>query len=93
MAVIGPASKREDRLTGLHANTQIPKFVALCQYELTGEPWLKTASKFFWETVVNERSYVIGGNSLGEYFTAKEKLSQAWARTPARLATPIVCSS
>ena len=27
MAVIGPASKREDRLTGLHANTQIPKFV------------------------------------------------------------------
>ena len=27
MAVLGPASKREDRLTGLHANTQIPKFV------------------------------------------------------------------
>ncbi|MGA2257249.1 MAG: beta-L-arabinofuranosidase domain-containing protein [Thermoguttaceae bacterium] len=78
MAVIGPASKREDRLTGLHANTQIPKFVGTArQYELTGEPWLKTASAFFWETVVNERSYVIGGNSLGEFFTAKGKLSQA----------------
>ena len=24
MAVIGPASQRQDRLTGLHANTQIP---------------------------------------------------------------------
>ncbi|MGO9112863.1 MAG: glycoside hydrolase family 127 protein, partial [Thermoguttaceae bacterium] len=78
MAVIGPASKREDRLTGLHANTQIPKFVGTArEYELTGEPWLKTASTFFWETVVNERSYVIGGNSLGEFFTSKEKLSQA----------------
>ncbi len=78
MAVIGPASKREDRLTGLHANTQIPKFVGTArQYEMTGEPWLRTASTFFWETVVNERSYVIGGHSLGEYFTAKEKLSEA----------------
>ena len=78
MAVIGPASKREDRLTGLHANTQIPKFIgAAREYELTGEPWLKTASMFFWETVVNERSYVIGGNSLGEFFTPKENLSQA----------------
>ena len=26
-AVLGPASRREDRLTGLHANTQIPKFI------------------------------------------------------------------
>ena len=45
MAVIGPASKREDRLTGLHANTQIPKFVgAARQYELTGDEWLQTAA-------------------------------------------------
>src|SRR5208283_4425364 len=74
----GPASKREDRLTGLHANTQIPKFIgAARQYELTGKPWLKTAATFFWETVVRERSYVIGGHSLGEFFTPKDKLSQA----------------
>jgi DUF1680 family protein len=77
-AVLGPASRREDRLTGLHANTQIPKFIgAARQYELTGEPGPRTASAFFWETVVRERSYVIGGHSLGEYFTPKEKLSQA----------------
>jgi len=78
MEVIGPASKREDNLTGKHANTQIPKFVGTArQYELTGEDSLKTASTFFWDTVVKERSYVIGGNSIGEFFSEKERLSQA----------------
>ncbi|MDH4241427.1 MAG: glycoside hydrolase family 127 protein, partial [Phycisphaerae bacterium] len=78
MAVIGPASKREDKLTGLHANTQVPKFIGTArQYELTGQEWLKTASTFFWDTVVNERSYVIGGHSDGEHFSPKEKLSEA----------------
>jgi DUF1680 family protein len=78
MAVIGPASKREDKLTGLHANTQIPKFIGTArQYELTGEDWLKTASIFFWDTVVKERSYVIGGHSDGERFSPKERLSEA----------------
>jgi hypothetical protein len=78
MAVIGPASERQDRLTGLHANTQIPKFVGTArQYELTGQEWLKTASVFFWDTVVKERSYVIGGHSDGEGFSPKERLSEA----------------
>jgi len=78
MAVIGPASRREDKLTGLHANTQVPKFIGTArQHELTGQAWLKTASAFFWDTVVNERSYVIGGHSDGERFTPKEKLSEA----------------
>ncbi|MCY2986826.1 MAG: glycoside hydrolase family 127 protein, partial [Planctomycetota bacterium] len=78
LAVIGPASQREDKLTGLHANTQIPKFVGTArEYELTGEDGLKTASTFFWDTVAKERSYVIGGHSDGEHFSPKEKLSQA----------------
>jgi uncharacterized protein len=79
MAVLGPASNRQDKLTGLHANTQIPKFVgAAREYELTGQDWLKTASLFFWDTVVKERSYVIGGHSDGEGFSPKEKLSEAF---------------
>jgi DUF1680 family protein/alpha-L-arabinofuranosidase len=78
MAVIGPASQRQDKLTGLHANTQIPKFIGTArEYELTGQDWLKTASLFFWNTVANERSYVIGGHSDGEMFSPKEKLSEA----------------
>jgi DUF1680 family protein len=79
MAVLGPASHREDKLTGLHANTQIPKFVGTArQYELTGQDWLETASLFFWDTVVKERSYVIGGHSDGEGFSPKERLSEAF---------------
>lgn len=78
LAVIGPAEERQDKLTGLHANTQIPKFVGVArQYELTGDAQLKTAAEFFWETVVHERSYVIGGHSDGEHFSPKERLSEA----------------
>jgi len=78
LEIIGPAAKRVDDLTGKHANTQIPKFIGTArEYELTGEDSLKKASSFFWDTVVNERSYVIGGHSSGEMFSAKEKLSQA----------------
>lgn len=79
--VIDPAENQEDKLTGLHANTQIPKFIGTArQYELTGDPVLKTASLFFWNTVTKERSYVIGGHSDGEMFSPKEKLSQALGR-------------
>jgi uncharacterized protein len=78
-ALVGPASKHVDNLTGKHANTQIPKFVgAAREYELTGDPTLKSASTFFWETVARERSYVIGGHSDGEMFTPKERLSTAF---------------
>lgn len=76
--VLDPAEQEQDKLTGLHANTQIPKFIGNArQYELTGEPPLKTAALFFWNTVANERSYVIGGHSNGEMFSPKEQLSKA----------------
>jgi uncharacterized protein len=76
--VLDPAENQEDKLTGLHANTQIPKFIGNArQYELTGDTQWRTAAQFFWNTVVNERSYVIGGHSDGEMFSAKERLSQA----------------
>ena len=76
--VIDPAEHQEDKLTGLHANTQIPKFIGTArQYELTGDAALETASIFFWNTVTKERSYVIGGHSNGEMFSPKERLSEA----------------
>ncbi|MGC8639968.1 MAG: beta-L-arabinofuranosidase domain-containing protein [Isosphaeraceae bacterium] len=77
-AVLGPAAQRRDTLTGLHANTQIPKFIGTArEYELSGKRSLQTASLFFWNTVVKERSYVIGGHSDGEMFSPKETLSRA----------------
>lgn len=75
--VIGPAQLGQDNLTGLHANTQIPKFIGLArQYELTGAEPLRAAAEFFWRTVVKNRSYVIGGHSDGEMFVDTNRLSQ-----------------
>lgn len=64
-----PLSKGEDNLTSLHANTQIPKIIgALEVYKNGGEDYLYSAAEFFWDTVVNNRSYAIGGHGVGEHF-------------------------
>lgn len=75
-AVLDPAVNGEDRLTGLHANTQIPKFIGMARlYELTGDKSSRKGCEFFWNVVTKERSYVIGGNSDNESFSPKERLS------------------
>lgn len=82
--VIGPAMVKQDPMANrqLHANTQIPKFVGTArEYELTGDFALKTAATTFWNVVVSNRSYVIGGNSDGEAFTATNRLSQMGPKT------------
>jgi uncharacterized protein len=80
--VVDPLEAGNDRLTGVHANTQIPKFIGLArQYELTGETNLEDGARNFWETVVNNRTYVIGGNSDGEMFTATNRISQMGPNT------------
>jgi uncharacterized protein len=80
--VVDPLEAGDDKLTGLHANTQIPKFIGLArQYELTGDASLEAGAKNFWETVVHHRSYVIGGNSDGEMFTATNRLSRMGGST------------
>ena len=76
-AVLDPLAKRQDKLTGLHANTQFPKVLgAARQYELTGDASLRTVAEFFWEVVTRDRSYVTGGNSDGEHFTPLGELSK-----------------
>ena len=67
--VLEPLSNRENCLTGLHANTQVPKVIGSARiYELTGDEKFKTIADFFWETVVNHYTYANGGNSAEEYF-------------------------
>lgn len=81
-AFLDPLARGEDRLTGLHANTQFPKVIGLArQYDLTGTHSHRTAAEFFWKTVTEERSYVIGGNSDGEIFSPKEELSRHLSST------------
>ena len=67
----------KDSLAGIHANTQIPKAVGEARaYELTGNRKSADIATFFWNTVVNDHSYVTGGNSDKEVFSQPRKLSE-----------------
>lgn len=79
--VFPPLVRGEDELAGLHANTQIPKIIgAARQYELTGKDSLRQIATFFWDTVVENRTYANGGNSEDEHFgklgTLDERLTK-----------------
>jgi DUF1680 family protein len=63
--------QRVDNLDNKHANTQVPKAVGYQRVaELTNDANYTTAADFFWETVVNNRSLSLGGNSRDEHFPA-----------------------
>jgi hypothetical protein len=67
--ILDPLARREDRLDGLHANTQIPKLIGVArEYEVTGEGRYRDIAEFFWQRVALRRSYVIGGHSDREHF-------------------------
>ena len=69
-----PLSKGEDILTGLHANTQIPKVIgALEVYSNGGADYLYSAAQFFWSNVTGVRSYAIGGHGVAEHFCGSEE--------------------
>jgi len=74
--LFNPLEQGEDRLKGLHANTQIPKIIGAARiYELTGnEKYWEIASNF-WNIVIHHHTYIHGGNSNGEYFGSPDSLS------------------
>lgn len=58
-----------DALTGMHANTQIPKVIGYQRVsELANEPSWHQAASFFWHHVVERRTVAFGGNSVWEHF-------------------------
>ncbi len=72
-AVLDPLEAREDQLTGLHANTQIPKVIGLQRIAaLDDDDEAHAGARFFWETVTQERSVAFGGNSVSEHFHPKD---------------------
>ncbi len=76
-AILDPLLKKEDKLTGLHANTQIPKVIGYKRIaDLEGNNEWSDASKFFWDIVVKDRSVSIGGNSTGEHFNPTDDFSR-----------------
>lgn len=67
--VFDPLARNEDRLAGLHANTQIPKMVGALRLWEEGLPdRYRTIAENFWQIVTDHHTYVIGGNSNGEGF-------------------------
>ncbi|MER7999873.1 beta-L-arabinofuranosidase domain-containing protein [Streptomyces sp. NPDC095613] len=67
--VFDPLARGEDRLAGLHANTQIPKAVGAMRLWEEGLPdRYRTIAENFWRVVTEHHTYVIGGNSNGEVF-------------------------
>src|SRR2546425_1438260 len=76
-AVIDPLARREDRLAGLHGNTQVPKLLGiLARYIYTGDQSDGTAAEFFWDAVALHHSYVTGGHGKDEYFGPPDKLAE-----------------
>ncbi len=68
-AILTPLLEGEDKLTGLHANTQIPKVIGYKRIaDLENNTSWSNAADFFWHTVTEKRSSVIGGNSVSEHF-------------------------
>ena len=66
---LDPLADHKDQLQGLHANTHIPQVIgAAREYELTGEASYYEIASFFWNEIVDARSYATGGTSNYEYW-------------------------
>ncbi|WP_288131359.1 glycoside hydrolase family 127 protein [Microbulbifer sp.] len=67
--ILNPLEQRQDKLTGLHANTQIPKVIGYKRVgDLTHDDQWQDAAEYFWNEVVENRTVAIGGNSVREHF-------------------------
>ena len=74
--ILQPLMKGEDKLTGMHANTQIPKIIGYKRIaDMEGLSDWDRAVKFFWDVVVNKRSVSIGGNSEREHFNPTDNFT------------------
>ncbi len=75
--VLDPLEAGQDKLANFHANTQVPKVIGLARiHELSRRPELRDAANFFWTTVTEHHSYVIGGNADREYFSAPDTIAE-----------------
>ncbi len=76
LSILNPLLENKDALTGLHANTQIPKVVGVARIAQVenNKAWHDSAD-FFWQTIVNHRTVSIGGNSVREHFHPSDDFS------------------
>ncbi|MGI5272477.1 beta-L-arabinofuranosidase domain-containing protein [Nonomuraea sp. CA-218870] len=70
-AVFDPLASGQDRLNGLHANTQVPKWIgAAREYKATGTGRYRDIAANAWSITVGAHTYVNGSNSQAEHFRA-----------------------
>ncbi|GKT66371.1 secreted protein [Colletotrichum tofieldiae] len=68
-AIFNPLASNQDSLNGLHANTQVPKWIgASREYKATGTSRYQDIARNAWNITVSAHSYAIGGNSQAEHF-------------------------
>jgi uncharacterized protein len=66
---LDPLASRRDELTGLHANTHVPKIIGAARmYEVTGDRRYQQIAEYFLEEVLAARNYVIGNTSVDEHW-------------------------
>lgn len=76
-AIFDPAASNQDQLNGLHANTQVPKWIgAAREYKTTGTTRYRDIARNAWDMVVGAHSYAIGGNSQAEHFHLPNAIAQ-----------------
>lgn len=76
-AILNPLIQQQDKLTGLHANTQIPKVIGFEKIaQLNGNKDWSEAAVYFWHNLTQKRSVAFGGNSVREHFNPTNDFSK-----------------
>ncbi|OQD63462.1 hypothetical protein PENPOL_c009G01183 [Penicillium polonicum] len=74
--IFDPLAANKDEFDGLHANTQVPKWIgAARQYKATGESRYLDIARNAWKINVKSHTYAIGGNSQAEHFRAPNAIA------------------
>lgn len=77
-AILGPLAARHDALSGLHANTNLPKVLgAARRYETVDDPTYKGLVEYFFDRVADHRSYATGGNNKAEFWGDPDDLAHS----------------
>ncbi|GAA1171573.1 hypothetical protein F4556_006538 [Kitasatospora gansuensis] len=75
-AVFDPLASNLDQLNGLHANTQVPKWIgAVREYKATGTTRYRDIATNAWTICTTAHTYAIGGNSQAEHFRASNAIA------------------
>ncbi|CAI6087467.1 unnamed protein product [Clonostachys chloroleuca] len=75
-SIFDPLAANRDELNGLHANTQVPKWIgAAREFKATGTQRYLDIAKNAWDFTVNQHTYAIGGNSQSEHFRAPNAIA------------------